>query len=133
MKQQITMRKTKNLTIGEAWKLFIRKCRAKNLSENTLSTYGLHYSILCAFTPADTPLKEMNSDTVDVFVFFIRENYNINDVTVNYYLRSVRTCLYYCMDCNYIESFMIRMTKVEKKVEETYTHEELERLLKKLT
>lgn len=131
MKQQITMRKSNNLTIGEVWELFMRKCRARNLSENTLRTYGVHYSILCAFTPADTPLKKINSEIVDDFVFFIRENYNINDVAVNSYLRSIRTFLYYCMDCKYIESFKIKMAEVDKKVKETYTNEELERLLKK--
>jgi integrase/recombinase XerD len=35
------------------------------------------------------------------------------------------------MDCGYISRFKIRLPKVEKKIKETYTDDELERLLKK--
>jgi len=131
MKQQITMKKVKAPTIKEAWEMFIRKCTVRNLSELTLKTYNNHYSILCEFIPNETLVSEITSDTVDDFVLFIREHNNINDVTVNSYLRTIRVFLYYCMDCKYMDTFKIKMTKVEKKIKETYTSEELERLLSK--
>lgn len=131
MKQTITMKKSKTPTVNEAWDMFIRKCNVRNLSPNTIKTYNTHYGIFCEFISNETLVSEIDSYTVDEFILYVRESNNINDVTVNSYLRTIRVFLYYCMDCKYMDSFKIRMTKVEKKIKETYTTEELERLLAK--
>ena len=55
---------------------------------------------------------------------------NINSITMNSYLRSIRAFLYYAMECRYMESFKISLIKSRKKIKETYTNEELMRLLR---
>ena len=131
MRTRIQMTKSNNLTIHEAHEQFIRKCKVRNLSEKTLKTDSNHYRIFTLMIDENSPIDSITSSTVDDFVLYLRENYKCNDVTVNSYLRSIRSFLYFCMDEKMIETFKIRMTKAEKKIKETYTDSELERLLSK--
>ena len=65
------------------------------------------------------------------FIIYLRSTSKANEITINTYLRTMRAFLYFCMDCGYLEQYKIVMPKVEKKVKETYTDQELERLMKK--
>ena len=56
---------------------------------------------------------------------------NANDVTINTYLKALRTILYYFMEEGYMQSFKIELVRVENEIKETYTEEELEKLLRK--
>ncbi|WP_099466695.1 tyrosine-type recombinase/integrase [Konateibacter massiliensis] len=131
MKQQITMTKSQNLSIEEAYQLFIRKATIRNLSEKTIRTYGNHFKLFSKFTDAVEPVSAITDDTVDNYIIWMRENTQANDITINSYLRSLRAFLYYCMECNYVSAFKIQLIKAEKKLKETYSDEELQRLLEK--
>lgn len=126
MRKKITMN-VATPTIQEAIDLFIRKCRVKNLSEKTITTYSIHLKMFSEYH--NGTLEEISKDIVDDYIMSLKDK--VNDTTVNSYLRSVRVFLYYCMDCNYIPKFKINMIKVDKKIKETYTTEELQRLLVK--
>lgn len=75
------------------------------------------------------PISSITENTVDEYILYLREKTQLKDVSINSYLRSLRAFLYYCMDCNYIQKFKVKLTKADKKIKETYTDEELERLL----
>lgn len=125
------MSKKSNLSIYEAFQLFIRKCKIKNLTELSIKSYQQKIVPFYEFMDKTQPITVISSDTVDNYILYLRENTQANDVTINSYLRSLRAFLYYCMECNYIPSFKISLIKAEKKIKETYTDEELERLLAK--
>ena len=125
------MSKKSTLTIHEAFELFIRKCKIKNLTDLSISSYEKKMVHFYEFIDKSEPITNVTSDTVDDYILWLRENTEANDITINSYLRSVRAFLYYCMECNYIPSFKIRLIKAEKKIKETYTDEELMRLLQK--
>ena len=130
-RQVITMQKSTNLSIDEAFSNFIKKSKIRNLSDKTLNTYHNHYKVFSELIDNTTPIADVTSDTLDDFIVYLREQRKVNDVTVNTYLRTLRAFLYYCMDCGYLKAFKIKMPKVEKKIKETYTNDELERLLEK--
>lgn len=129
--KKITMSKKTILTIQEAFELFIRKCKIKNLSELSIISYEKKMVPFCKFIDNQSPIATITSDTVDEYILWLRENSQANDITINSYLRSLRAFLYYCMECDYIPSFKIVLIKAEKKIKETYTDEELQRLLQK--
>ena len=129
--QKITMSKKSTLTISEAFEMFIRKCKIKNLTDLSISSYEKKMVHFYEFMDKEEPITTVTADTVDDYILWLRENTEANDITINSYLRSVRAFLYYCMECNYIPSFKIRLIKAEKKIKETYTDEELVRLLQK--
>lgn len=55
----------------------------------------------------------------------------MKDTTINTYLRAVRAILYYAMEQDYLPRFKLELIKAEKQIKETYTDDELARLLKK--
>ena len=125
------MSKKTNLTVNDAFQLFIRKCKIKNLTELSIESYQKKILRFYEFYGEDSLVSEITSDTVDDFILWLRENTEANDITLNSYLRSTRAFLYYCMECNYMPSFKIKLIKAEKKIKETYTDDELIRLLQK--
>ena len=129
--EKITMSKKSTLTINDAFELFIRKCKIKNLTDLSISSYEKKMVHFYEFIDKNEPITTVTKDTVDDYILWLRENTEANDITINSYLRSVRAFLYYCMECNYIPTFKISLIKAEKKIKETYTDDELARLLTK--
>lgn len=125
--EQIKMCKSKNLTTEQAFELFIRKCRVKNLAEPSIISYQDKVKPFIEFYSGE--VSGITVNTVDDFTLYLKQEHNVNDVSVVSYLRSVRAYLYYCMECNYVQSFKIKLPKVQKEIKETYTTEELQRLL----
>lgn len=54
------------------------------------------------FIDKDEMITVVSSDTVDNHILWLRENTKANDITINFYLLSVRAFLYYCMEYSYI-------------------------------
>lgn len=130
MRTKITMNTSKNLSVESAYELFIRKCRVKNLSQATITSYNNKVIPFVEFCNGGD-ISAVTVDTVDAFTDMLKKEHNVNDVSVVSYLRSVRAFLYYCMDCNYMTSFKIHLPKCNKEIKEIYTDEQLEKLLKK--
>ncbi len=125
------MSKKSNLSIQEAFDLFIRKCKIKNLTDLSISSYEKKMVHFYEFIDKSEPITNVTKDTVDNYILWLRENTEANDITINSYLRSVRAFLYFCMEDRYIPTFKIQLIKAEKKIKETYTDDELVRLLEK--
>ena len=131
MSKKIVITNSKNQTIGEAHYLFIRKCTVQNLSEKTLKVYKNHFGLFALTIDVNTPINSVTSAAIDDFILYLKENNKCNDTTINSYLRSIRAFLYYCMEESYLPSFNVCMIRSEKKIKETYSNAELERLLTK--
>ena len=131
MRQKITMKPVKQVMIGEAVELFFRKAKVKNLSNDTLNTYRVHLNAFCRYVGEDSTLDSLTNESVDGFILHLREHSKICDITINTYLRTIRSFLYYTMDCGYLRRFKIVLPRAEKKIKPTYTDDELYRLLKK--
>jgi integrase/recombinase XerD len=128
--EKITMvKKTKNLTVEQAFALFIRKCRVKNLTDLSISSYEKKIIHFYEYVDKESSVAEIKSDTIDDYILWLRDNTQANDITINSYLRAVRAFIYYCQECGYVEHFKIHLIKADKEVKETYTNEELARLL----
>lgn len=130
-KEKITMKKNTNITYEDAFKYFIRKCKIKNLTENSIRSYEKKIVPFFDFIDKTELVENLNEDIVDDYIVYLKENTDANDITINSYLRTLRAFAYYCMDCEYVDHFKIKMIKAEKKIKETYTDEELHNLLQK--
>lgn len=126
--KKISMSKKTNLTVEEAFEIFIRKCKVRNLSDQTIRNYNHTIIHFIRFIESENAINSITVDTVDEYVLWLKEHNNINEITCVSYLRALRVFLYYCMDCNYLTKFTIMIPKTDKKLKETYTNEEIERL-----
>lgn len=131
MRKRISMRQIDALTVDEAFDIFIQKAEVRNLSERTIKTYKNHFMIFCKSVDRDKIMEQVDIDVVDDFVLYLKENSNANDITIASYLRTIRSFLYWAMKEGYVANFNIPIPKTEKKVKETYSQEELRKLLKK--
>lgn len=129
--EKITMSKKSNLSIQEAFDLFIRKCKIKNLIDQSISSYEKKMVHFYEFIDKSEPITAVTKDIIDNYILWLRQNTEANDITLNSYLRSVRAFLYFCMKDRYIPTFKIQLIKPEKKIRETYTDDELVCLLGK--
>ena len=128
---KITMNQAHNISVQQAFELFIRKCRIKNLSEQSVLSYQQKLQHFFKYYDDTAPINQISNSTIDDYILWLRNNRNCNDITINSYLRSLRAFLYYCMESEYLPTFKIQMIKAEKKMKETYTDDELRILLKK--
>lgn len=129
--KKITMNRNKELLIDEAFEMFLKRCVIKNLSQQTIKTYKNHYAIFKTYLGDNVLLEEIDSRGVGDFVIYLKESNNCNDISINSYLRTIRTFLYYMMEQQYLAKFKIDKLKVDKKLKEVYSEADLRLLLKK--
>ena len=92
--KKITMQKSiQNATLEEVWNLFIKKKQVKNIRPATLRTYQHHYTVLIGFIDQNTEVSLISEETIDDFISYLKKR-GIRDVTVNSYLRTIRTFFY---------------------------------------
>ena len=129
---KVTMRNKREFTVSEAIEHFMRKCTSKNLSHKTLGVYKQRLKTFQVFLDDDIYLiSSITIDTVDDYILYLKETGTRNDVTVVSHLRDLRVFLYFFMDEGQLSQFKIKLPKVDKKLKETYSDEELKLLLKK--
>lgn len=120
-----------NLTIEELFQTYVKKCIIKNLSERTIKNYQRIIANSHVLLVVQLQLMKSIAIPLMILFFILEKNNNCNGITINSYLRSIRAFLYFCMDGGYLEQFTIHIPKVDKKIKETYTEQELKLLLKK--
>lgn len=122
---------TKKATLDWGCDEFILNCKIRNLREYTIKFYDNTMRTIYKFIEPKTPIDSITSDTVDNFILSCRRELNINSVTLNTYLRALKTILYFFMRKGYMKEFKIYLTKMDKEIIETYSKNELDLLLEK--
>lgn len=128
--QKITMASLNNLTIEQAFTLFERRCKVKNLSHQTLTYYQDTFSHFKKFIGEETNIATIDAHLIEDYTLHLK-TLDIKDITVNTYIRGIRAYLYFCMDNGYLNRFKIVLMKVDKDIKPTYTDDELARLIDK--
>ncbi len=128
---KIKMNTETELTLQGAFEAFIRRCKVKNLSEESIKSYQYKVKPFIEYYGGKSPVSSINKNTVDDYVLYLERESKANDITINSYLRSLKAFLYYCMEEQGLFPFKIHLIKTEKKLKETYSDDELKRLLKR--
>ena len=124
------MRVKNTITFEEGCNMYIDNCRQRNLREGTINHYRQSFTQFFKFFPTDMPLEDITEQSYKEFVAYLKSKIN-NDVSINSYLRDLITVFHFFMNENYIPYFKMQAIKVDKTNVETYTEEELQKLLKK--
>lgn len=132
MKDVIKLRKSDDPTISEAFERFIKRKKAKNLSSESINFYKNDCKYFFDFLGEDVKCSEIDSDIVIEYINFLKETKpDLKNVSINTYLRALRTFLNFCAKENYMSKVEIEMLECEEKIKPTYTLGELEELIKK--
>lgn len=134
MTRRIIMKSNKRSAreIGELVDEFLEYKQSENLSSRTLSAYKYNISRLQRFFEEKgvSLSNEITEKLIISFKVFL-QNRIPNQSSVNNILRDNKVFLLWCMNKGYIQTFSVSIPKEEEKLKETYSLEELERLLEK--
>ncbi len=120
----------KEITTEQALKDFLFEKQSENLSQNTLNTYTQHISLFLDESPIGVgSASEITKKDYLWFMKDLQEDEAKKDTTVVSYCRSVRAFLYWLMDNGYTDPFDVVLPTAQQKPKETYTKEEMEKIL----
>ena len=124
-------RNVQDVSAQDGFDKFIRIKKAKNLSPDSIRHYEIEFRYFGEFFDVSKPCSAITIDTYYGYIEYLQTTRNANSITMNTYLGSLRTILYFFMEEGYTELFKITLLKVEKKIKPTYTDSELLKLLAK--
>lgn len=120
------------ITVREAFNLFIKEKISENLSNETLKTYTLHIShFLNKMMLAHLPTRQLDKSHYLDWIILLKRDSKKNDVTVASYCRSVRAFYYWLQNNDYMEYVQLKIPKYQQTIKKCYTDTELTALLKK--
>ena len=118
------------LTFEDGCNLYLANCKQRNLRQGTINHYRQSYTQFYKYFDMEMLLIEFTKEKYEEFVLHLTETIE-NSVSVNSYLRDLITTAHFWMNEGYIDRFKMQAIKVDKAPVETYTEEELIKLLRK--
>lgn len=103
--------------------------RVRNLSPATLKGYQETYNRFSAFFGQDIECHTVSIKVVEVFIAKLMDD-GIKSASINHYLRSIRSFLYWCMSEEYVQQFKIRLVKEQETIKKTYSDEQIRLLIR---
>ena len=126
---------TNTISIYHAWLGFLVEQKSKGNSSATIDFYARFYKKFKSFLDVagvkdtDCPITYIESDVVRAtFIAYLGE---VNQQTINSYLRGYRAFGNYCEEQGYIKYFRCPIKEIEPPAKQVYTDKELEKLLVK--
>jgi integrase/recombinase XerD len=129
--QKIQMCVQPSKTFQEGFEEYLLDCKARNLREGTIVHYQNSIRQIYKHFLPDMLIADFDENTMPKFIVVLRENPDINDVSMGTYARDLKTLLRFFMKCKYLPRFEIKIPHTDKEPIETYSDEELRILLKK--
>ena len=129
--KKMQMNVKNDVTFRQGCEEYLRDCEARNLRQGTIKHYKEAMSQLFKYIDENMLIKDMDKSTMDSLIITLRNNENINDVSLYTYARDLKTLMYFFMKREYLPSFKLILAKADKQPVETYSDMELIKLLKK--
>ena len=119
----------KQKTAADYFDDFIRVKKALGAAKDTIDIYNDCWKRFDGFLQDDCfPIEEINSNLIIQYIEYLSEA-NIKPASINHNLRHIKAYCLWLMSNGYIANFKIRLVKEEEVIKETYTNEELKKLL----
>lgn len=131
MKKLFIRSQSEEMTLKELFEEFLIAKQCVNVSPFTIRFYEGCYRHFTDYVDEETPCSEITLQTVNRYILALKERGEINDITINTYLRGIRAILYYGMEIVCINPFKIVLLRAEKKQKETYSEREIAALIQK--
>lgn len=128
--KKINNSKQTELTLEQGYLELINYCKINNYSKYTIQHYAGAYTSFLTVLDKDLLLKDINKSTVDQLTLGYKYR-GIENVTLNSYISDFRRFVNFFVEQGYTTAFKIKLPKVTQTKKDTYTDEELKKLLKK--
>ncbi|MBR5872038.1 MAG: tyrosine-type recombinase/integrase [Oscillospiraceae bacterium] len=128
---KIKMNHKMDKTFEEGFEEYVLDMKARNLRQGTISHYKEAIKQIYKRIPPTTMISTFSKRTMKEFYVALRESGNLNDISMGTYARDLKTIMRFFMREGYLEYFEIKIPKADQSPIQTYTDEELRKLLKK--
>jgi len=128
--KKLRIRTGASITFEEGCNLYLDDCRQRNLREGTIRHYQQSYTQFYRYFEPTMSVAELTEARFNKYVIHLRETLD-NDVSINSYLRDLITTLHFLMRKGYLKEYKMQAIKVDKTPVETYSDDELKKLLRK--
>lgn len=125
------MNVSNKITFEEGCKEYLDNCKARNLRNGTIKHYVDTINQMYKYIDREMPIEDLTIKTFDQFMMALRDNDSLNDTTLYTYGRDLKTLFYFFMKQEYMPTFKIKLAKADKQPIETYTDDELKKMLRK--
>lgn len=129
MKKKLSMQVQESASIEERFQQFLSASAARGLSDKTLKTYREHLLCISKHLDITTPLSNFTKQDAEDMVTSMRES-GLSPNSISSYVRAFKSFLTWCNDEGYT-SVSIPSFKPKDTMKETYSDEEIEKLLKR--
>lgn len=126
---RIKMKTASQPTMEQLFEPFLAAAAARGAREKTLATYAQHFKAISKRLDISFKTSEMTQQHLDNMIFTMRKE-GLSPQSINSYTRTMKVFLSWCNAQGYT-ALNIAIYKAPETVKETYTDEELLRLLKK--
>ena len=116
-------------TLNKAFKEFIISKTAAGIKEETLKSYNRHFITVRKYLDMDMKFSELTKSDLEKMVVSMRKA-DLAQNTISSYVRVMNVFFHWCSGEGYTNLTLPKVKDVET-VKETYTDEELERLLRR--
>lgn len=130
MRKKIKMQVDNNVTLQEGVQAYLNDLEARNCRAGTIRHYDIAVKQIYKIIPPDTSIAELDEDTWDSFKIEIRCD-GRNEMSCYTYCRDFKTLLRFFMKQEWLPQMALTLPKVDSTAVETYTDEELKKLLKR--
>lgn len=128
-KKRISLNQNSYPLISELHEEFLKEKELHGASDATIKTYRGSFKKIQLYIGKDATINQLDNIFLTSFIKYLRSS-DLSVPTINHYLRELRTFAYWCMDNGYIyPHYKISLVKGQETIKDTYTIEELERLL----
>ena len=121
---------TNDITFEQGYLDLINYCKINNYSKYTIQHYKGAYTSFLTVLDKDLKLKDINKKTVDKLILGYKER-GIENITLNSYVSDFRRFVNFFIDNGYTTPFKITLPKTTQIRKDTYTDDELKKMLKK--
>lgn len=123
--------KKQNLTMQEAFNLYINEKKLNNYSESTINGKISHMGIFFTYVHPERLIKDISEDDIR---FFIQSkiNDNVKPISINSYLRCIRAFFNWAYNKQYMNTkLQFNLLRVQETNKKTFSDDNLFMLLKK--
>ena len=129
MKKKLSMQVQESASIEERFQQFLSASASKGLSDKTLKTYQSHFLCISKHLDIFAPLSGFSKADAEGMITSMRKS-GLSANSISSYVRAFKSFLAWCNGEGY-SSVTIQSFKPKDTVKETYSDEEIEKLLKR--
>ena len=129
MNKKITLNQGVSTTIEGLFQQFLSASTAQGLSEKTIKTYRSHLHCISKHLDISLPISQLNRTMLTEMISSMR-NSGLSSNSISSYVRALKSFLTWCREEGYT-SVTIPSFKAKDTVKETYSDDELRKLLER--